>query len=46
VLIVADLARMLNHHRVEIDWITVSSFSCRLWPGFVKSRYGAAEVMV
>jgi hypoxanthine phosphoribosyltransferase len=25
-MVVADLARMLNHDRVEIDWITVSSY--------------------
>ncbi|HTZ27992.1 MAG TPA: hypoxanthine phosphoribosyltransferase [Streptosporangiaceae bacterium] len=28
-MIVADLARMLNHDRVEIDWITVSSYGDR-----------------
>ena len=25
-MVVADLSRMLNHDRVEIDWITVSSY--------------------
>jgi hypoxanthine phosphoribosyltransferase len=28
-MVVADLARMLNHDRVEIDWITVSSYGDR-----------------
>jgi hypoxanthine phosphoribosyltransferase len=28
-MVVADLSRMLNHDRVEIDWITVSSYGDR-----------------
>jgi hypothetical protein len=37
-------------HATDRSWITSAtspgSISCRPWPGFVQSRYGAAEVAV